>query len=161
MSVHEIVQEARDEELLRRMVSGQSLSEAASDMGWNINALRRAAAKPSFRAKARETVRQVCLDWDLEFEERGSDLQKLINDSAASAVNEIARIMMHGSNDRVRLTASAEILDRSTLGLESKKNTVPAVHFHITAEQAALALQTAQQVAVTQIVAGGELSERD
>ena len=106
MSVHEIVQEARDEELLRRMVSGQSLSEAASDMGWNVNALRRAASKASFRAKARETVRKVCLDWDLEFEDKGSELQRLINDSASEAVNQIARIMLHGTNDRVRLSAS-------------------------------------------------------
>jgi hypothetical protein len=144
------------------MVSGQSLSEAASDMGWNVNALRRAASKASFRAKARETVRKVCLDWDLEFEDKGSELQRLINDSASEAVNQIARIMLHGTNDRVRLSASTEMLDRSTLGLESKKATVPAVHFHITAEQAALAIQTAQQIQTQpQLVAGGELSEKD
>src|SRR5262245_18273591 len=121
MPTNDIIVEARDEELLRRLVSGQSVKQAAEEMGWHSHTLRSVAQRPEFKAKARATIKNLCLDWDLAFEDQGSELQKLLKDNAMDAVNEIARIMHKGSNDRVRLAASCEILDRSDLGLESKK----------------------------------------
>jgi hypothetical protein len=97
----------RHEEIARRLVMGQSQSDIARHLGINIGRLSIIVNSPLFKI--------VLARLSKLRDESVTDLQEELKELAPIALNEVAKVAMTSTSERLRLSASESLLDRAGL----------------------------------------------
>lgn len=110
----------RHRALMRRLVSGQTLTEACGDLGFTVSRASIIVNSPLFQAEMKQMEADVGRDFvEAEALKSGDATRQVITDATEPAAKTLKQ-SLNSENESIRVTAAKDILDRGGYAKEDK-----------------------------------------
>jgi len=135
----------RREELLRLLLAGHRLKECASLLRWSTQTMRNELANVYFRKRLQSVSFEIFKEVDEDLAALKADPAIRLAEMADKALDEIESLMESG-DERIRLRAAQDTLDRNTLTSKTRRLETNSREVRVNIDLLARADQAAKEV---------------
>lgn len=140
---------SRHKEILRRVVRGEKNVEIADALGLHVMTISMLTRSPVFReevAKLQGKIEERYIDKASEpLKGPGDEARKILEQAQPDAASAITELLM-SENERIRLSAAQDILERNGLGRVSLTGQAPTNSITLQIEQTNNIIQTLKEI---------------